>query len=86
MDDSVAQGNDPSRWAKILHALDDKLQLGLLERLRGAISYHFEADVLYIEPGSDTDLQYLSKETVLQQLQIIAGDSAKVEKVKIKQK
>lgn len=84
MSSETSKGNRPEVWDKLLAALDEKLQLGLLERLRNAASYHFEADVLYIEPGDDDDAEYLSRDAVFQQLQLFAQDVTKVEKVKIR--
>ncbi|MBX7143076.1 MAG: hypothetical protein K1X79_01360 [Oligoflexia bacterium] len=84
MGDLVTRGNNSELWNKLLHELDEKLQLGLLDRLRRATSYHFEAETLYIEPGDANDLKYLQKDSALQQLQIFAQLACKVEKVKIK--
>jgi len=71
-------------WLKFLDALDEKLQLGLLNYLQRIAAYHFEEDVLYIEPGSAEDSDYLSRDSVLQHLQLLAQDAIKVERVKIK--
>jgi hypothetical protein len=79
----AAQGNKPELWKALLELLDDKLQLGLLDHLRRAQAYHFEAETLIIEPGTPEDLKYLSKDAVLQQLHIFAQDACQVEKVKI---
>lgn len=84
MSSEANKGNRPEAWEKLLETLDEKLQLGLLDRLKNAISYHFEADVLYIEPGDDDDAEYLSRDAVFQQLQLFAQDVTKVEKVKIR--
>lgn len=84
MGEPGAKGNNPELWNKLLHELDEKLQLGLLDRLKRASSYHFEADTLFIEPGEPADLKYLQKDSALQQLQIFAQLACKVEKVKIK--
>lgn len=78
------KGNNPEAWERLLAELDEKLQFGLLERLRRATSYHFEGDELIIEPGSEEDSQYLAKSPVLQQLQVLAQSTTKVEKVKLK--
>lgn len=79
-----SKGNNPELWEKLLNDLDEKLQLGLLDHLRRASSYHFEEDVLYIEPGSPESEKYLTKHAVLQQLQLLAQDAVGVEKIKIK--
>lgn len=81
---NASKGNNPELWEKLLHALDEKLQLGLLDHLRKAASYHFEEDVLYIEPGNAESEKYLTKGPFLQQLQILAHDIVGVEKIKIK--
>jgi hypothetical protein len=78
------KGNDPKRWNQLLEALDEKLQLNLLEHLRRIAAYHFEEDVLYLEPATPEEEEFLKKDAVLQQLQLYAIDILKVDKVKIK--
>jgi len=84
MNSSSGKGNNPERWEKLLEVLDEKLQLGLLKPLQRVNSYHFENEVLFIEPGSDEDFAYLSKPAFFQQLEILAKDALKIEKVKLK--
>ena len=84
MHPSSKRGNNPERWEVLLADLDEKLQLGLLDRLRRVASYHFEEDILYIEPGDTKDLDYLSKEPFLQQFKLLAEDSIKVTAVRVK--
>lgn len=84
MNPSSTKGNDAQRWEKLLTVLDDKLQLGLLDYVSRVTSFHFEADVLFIEPGNEADLAYLKRDTVLRQLELFAQDACKVETVKIK--
>ncbi|NDC37529.1 MAG: hypothetical protein EBZ48_05705 [Proteobacteria bacterium] len=84
MNSSSKRGNDPERWEALLAALDDKLQLGLLEHLKRVNSYHFEENILYVECADVKDHTYLTKDPVLQQLKLLAEDSIKVESVKIK--
>lgn len=81
---SSARGNNPERWEKFLTALDEKLQLGLLDYLKRVQSYHFEEDVLFVVPGNADDLKYLQKDSVFQQLQILAQDATRVTTVKVK--
>jgi hypothetical protein len=81
---SASKGNDPERWGKLLEVLDDKLQLSLLEHLKKVSSYHFEEDILYIEPGSPDIEKYFQKDSAIQQLQLLAQDAIGIEKVKIK--
>lgn len=83
-DASSAKGNNPELWQKLLTELDEKLQFGLLEKLQRISSYHFEGDVLFLEPGSPEDEQYLSKSSSFQQLQVFAQGATKVDKVKLK--
>lgn len=80
------RGNNPELWNKLLETLDDKLQLGLLDKLRRVNSYHFEDSFLFIEAGSDEDETYLSKPATLQQLAIFAEDTTKAREIKIKQR
>ena len=75
MEPSAAKGNFPDKWERLLAELDDKLQLGLLDRLRRVTSYHFEDQTLCIEAGSSQDLEYLQKYSVKQQLTIFASGS-----------
>ena len=84
MTSSKDRGNNPELWQRLLDTLDDKLQLGLLDHLKRVASYHFEEDILYIEPGNPEDAQYLNRPGVFQQLQIYAKHSIKAERVKIK--
>ena len=84
MNASATKGNNQELWEKFLTSLDEKLQLGLLEHMRRVSAYHFEEGVLYINPGSEDDHKYLSKDAVFQQLQILAIDSLKVDKVKLR--
>lgn len=84
MNASATKGNRPESWQKLLDELDEKLQLGLLDRLRRVSSYHFEEKLLLIEPGNKEDEKYLSKDAVLQQLQVFASGTLNVEKVQIR--
>ncbi len=60
------------------------MQFGLLDRLHKISAYHFEEDILFIDPGSPEDEQYLKKDSVMQQLELLAQDIIKIERVKIK--
>lgn len=84
MNVSSKKGNFPEKWEKLLEVLDDKLQLGLLEHLRRVTAYHIEEDVLYIEPGSPADEEYLKRDSTFQQLEVLAADAIQVDKVKLK--
>jgi hypothetical protein len=84
MNASKSKGNNPELWEKFLDVLDEKLQLGLLDHLRKVASYHFEEDILYIEPGGAESERYFAKPAVHQQLEILAQDAVGVEKVKVK--
>ncbi len=66
----------------MLTSLDEKLQLGLLEYVKRIRSYHFEEDILYIQPGSLEDEKYLKKPAVSQQLQLLAQDAVGIDRVK----
>ncbi|MCB0309725.1 MAG: hypothetical protein KDD42_00740 [Bdellovibrionales bacterium] len=81
---SSSKGNDPQRWEKLLTALDEKLQLGLLDYLSRVSSYHFEAETLYIEPSSQEDEEYLKRDTNLHQLELLAQDAVGIEKVRVR--
>ena len=84
MNPSAKRGNNPERWERLLADLDDKLQLGLLEHLKRVTSYHFEEDILYIEPADPKDQDYLLRDPVLHQLKLLAETSIQVDNVKIK--
>lgn len=84
MHPSSDRGNDPEKWEALLQTLDEKLQLGLLEHLRRVSAYHLEDDILYIDPGSEEDEEYLKRDSTFQQLQVLATDSIQIDKVKIK--
>jgi hypothetical protein len=83
MTDSRTRGNRPELWNMLLSKLDDKLQLGLLDRLRRVSAYHFETEILFIDPSSPSDAEYLKKDSTIQQLQLFARDTANVEEVRI---
>jgi hypothetical protein len=80
---ATQRGNNPDSWQKLMTALDEKLQLGLLDYLRRVSGYHFENDNLYIEPGSKADEEYLKRESVFQQLNLLAQDAINVREVRI---
>ena len=86
MSDGKIKGNNPELWGKLLEDLDEKLQLGLLDKLRRAQGYHFEGQVLFLEAGSEEDQTYLSKPAVFTQLTVLAQESTGVEEVKIRQR
>jgi hypothetical protein len=83
MTDSKVRGNRPELWQKLLTELDEKLQLGLLDRLRRVGAYHFETDILFIDPATGDDLAYLTKGPTFQQLELLAQDATKVREVRI---
>lgn len=84
MTNTSSKGNDPERWEKLLEGLDEKLQLGLLGKLNKVAAYHFEESVLFVQPGSKEDEEYLRKDAVFQQFQLLAQDLIKIEKVAIR--
>jgi hypothetical protein len=84
MSDGVAKGNNPKLWEKLLTDLDEKLQLGLLDRLRRVQAYHFESDILFLETGSPEDETYLRKGSHFTQLCLLAQDSTGVTDVKFR--
>ena len=86
MSDGKVKGNNPELWGKLLEDLDEKLQLGLLDKLRRVQGYHFEGQVLFLEAGSEDDEAYLSKPATFTQLNVLAQESTGVEEVKIKQR
>jgi len=83
MNDSKIRGNSPALWDKLLSELDEKLQLGLLDRLRRVGAYHFETDILFIDPANPDDCAYLSKGPTLQQLELLAQDATHIREVRI---
>ena len=84
MNSSASRGNDPKRWEALLVLLDERLQLGLLGYVSRVNSYHFENDLLFIEPNSPEDAAYLKRDAVLRQLELFAQEATKIDKVKIK--
>jgi len=83
METSNSKGNCPDQWDKLLQILDDKLQLGLLDKLRRVNSYHLEEDTLFIEPMDHIDAQYFQKEPVMQQLSLFVEETFGSVEVKI---
>jgi hypothetical protein len=80
----VVKGNDPDRWQQLVNALDEKLQLNLLTKLEKCVAYHFEDDILFLEVATLEEEEHFKKDAVFQQLQLIAQDVLKVDKIKIK--
>jgi hypothetical protein len=83
MAESRARGNRAELWDKLLSELDEKLQLGLLDRLRRVSAYHFETEILFIDPSTPEDYNYLSKGPTFQQLELLAQDATKIREVRI---
>jgi hypothetical protein len=79
------KGNNPELWNQLLTLLDDKLQLGLLDRLSRVASYHFEDQTLFIVPGLQSDHEYLAREAVQQQLSIYCKEATKHKRVALQQ-
>lgn len=84
MSSSSTKGNNPEKWDKLLRELDEKLQLGLLDHMKRVATYHFEEDILYLEPANKDEEKYLLKDQVLHHLELLAQDILGVDKVKIK--
>lgn len=84
MNEGSARGNNPHLWEKLLADLDEKLQLGLLDRLRRVQAYHFEGETLFIEAGLPEDNAYLQKPSHLQQLTLLAQDATGIENIKFR--
>jgi hypothetical protein len=84
MSDGAAKGNNPTLWEKFLADLDEKLQLGLLDRLRRITAYHFESDILFLEAANPDDDAYLRKGVNFTQLELLAQDSTKVREVRLR--
>jgi hypothetical protein len=82
---SGAKGNNPESWGKLLDLVDEKLQLGLLDKLRRVTSYHIEDRILFIEAGSPEDHKYLTKAGNVQQLALLAQDAIDVKEVVIRE-
>lgn len=85
MNASSSKGNSPELWEKFLNALDEKLQLGLLGHMKRVTSYHFEEDILYIQPDNNADYQYLKEDSHFQQMEILAKATLDVDRVKLTQ-
>jgi hypothetical protein len=83
MNTSAHKGNAPEAWTRLLEVLDEKLQLGLLDKVKRVHSYHVEDGTLFIEAGSVADRDYLCKEAVHQQLRLFAEDIFRVRAVKV---
>lgn len=81
---AASSGNNPKAWEKFIDTLDERLQFGLLSRIKSSSSYHFEESTLYIEFNHQQDIDYLSKDAMKQQLNILAKDILGVEKVIIR--
>ena len=78
------QGNNPELWNALLALLDDRMQFGLLTHLRRCAGYHFEGDSLFLETATQADYDYLTRDTVSQQLSLLASDIDGAKKVVVK--
>jgi len=86
MSSGSTKGNNPELWDKLLSDLDEKLQLGLLDKLRRIQAYHFEGDILFLEAASDEDAAYLSRTATLQHLEVLAQDATGIRELRIKKR
>jgi hypothetical protein len=86
MANGSTKGNNPELWQKLLTNLDEKLQLGLLDKLRRIEAYHFEGETLFLEAATDEDESYLSKSATLQHLELLAQDATGVRELRIKKR
>ena len=57
--------------------------MGLLDRLKRVAAYHFETEILFIDPSTPEDYNYLSKGPTFQQLELLAQDATKIREVRI---
>jgi hypothetical protein len=71
------------RWNALLAALDDRLQLGLLDKLSRVEKYVIVDDALVLTVPLNDDRIYLSKDNVLTQLTVTALDFFPVQVVRI---
>jgi hypothetical protein len=83
MNTSAHKGNAPEGWNRLMEILDEKLQLGLLDKLRRVNSYHVEDEILFIEAGSRSDCDYFTKSAVHQQLRLFAEDVFRTKTLKV---
>ena len=86
MSDGAVKGNNPDLWQKLLAELDEKLQLGLLDRMKRVRAYHFESDTLFIELGNEEDEKYFKNGGSFQHLELIAQDATRVREVRLRTK
>jgi hypothetical protein len=84
MSEATGKGNNPELWNKLLADLDEKLQLGLLDKLKRCRAYQFEGETLIIEAATEIDEQYLTKAAVWQQLAVLAEDATGVREIQLK--
>jgi hypothetical protein len=80
------KGNNPVLWSKLIEHLDERLQLGLLDKVKKATHYHFEEDTLIVEVGTVQDEQYLTKDVVFQQFTLLAQDATGITNLVIRLK
>lgn len=82
---SALRGNGPERWNRLLEVLDERLQFGLLDRLKKVQAYHFEAELLFIEACSAEEERYLMRESVQQQLSLFAEEVGAKQGARVRQ-
>lgn len=84
MNEDNSTNKESQLWQALLHALDEKLQLGLLDHLKRSDSYAIEGDTLLITPANEKDEQYLRKEETINHLLLIAEDAIGIKAVTIR--
>ena len=63
------------RWEQLIDYLGEKLQLGLLEKLRRVNCYQFEGEVLTIEPNNTKDKEFFKQSIIKTQIEMYLQDS-----------
>lgn len=82
---SALRGNAPERWNRLLEILDERLQFGLLDRLKKVQAYHFEGELLFIEACTPDEERYLMRDSVQQQLALFAEEVGAKQGTRVRQ-
>lgn len=64
-----------SKWENLLLMLDDRLQLGLLNKLEALNGHYLEGDTIILETNNQLDFEYLSKPQVKQQIELFLKET-----------
>lgn len=64
-----------TKWESLLVTLDERLQLGLLNKLEALNGHYLEGNTIILETNNNLDYEYLSKPQVKQQIELFLRET-----------